>query len=179
MDQLAARMVGAIKKSLGIKSPAREMMPVGEFAVKGVAKGLEDFGHLAEKASTQVGVDTIDAMRKSIVGLDDIVNEGKMDMNPTVKPVLDLTDVKNKAKAMGRMIQTGDISATATYGQAKGALIEHNANQKAYAIPVAAAPAEKQFTFIQNNHSPKAIGAAETYRNTANQLSRLKGALGK
>jgi hypothetical protein len=179
MDDLAKKMVGSIKKSLGIKSPAREMMPVGEFAVKGVARGLTDFGHLAEKASAQVGHDTIDAMRKSIVGMDKIVTDGNMDMQPTVRPVMDLTDIKSKAAAMDRLMAGKTVSATATYGQAKGAALGYSENQRAYAVPVVASDPGKQITFIQNNSSPKALSPAEVYRNTNNQLSRLKGALGK
>jgi len=179
MDKIADAMVKSIKKSLGIKSPSREMMVVGKYSAQGVAKGLENFGHLAEEASKQVGADTINAMRKSIVGLDDIVNGGKMDMNPTVRPVLDLTDIKSKAAAMHGMMAGAKVSATATYGQAKGASVGYSENQqRSYAIPVASV-AGKQVSFVQNNYSPKALGAAEVYRNTNNQLSKLKGALGK
>lgn len=179
MDVIAAAMVKSIKKSLGIKSPAREMMPVGEFAAKGVAAGLKDFGYLAEEASAQVGVDTINAMRKSIVGLDEIVNGGNMDLTPTVRPVLDLTDIKSKAAAMDRLMLGSKVSATATYGQAKGASVGYSENQRAYAIAPEAPVAGKQINFTQINNSPKALGAAEVYRQTNNQLSRLKGALGK
>lgn len=177
MDAIANKMVASIKKSLGIKSPSREMMKIGKYSAEGVAKGLDNYGHLAEKASKQVGVDAINAMRKSIVGLDDIVNSG-VDMRPVVRPVLDLSDIKSKAGVMDSMLAGKGLSATASYGQAKGASVGHSENRRS--LEVEATPvASKQFSFVQNNYSPKAIGAAETYRNTNNQLSRLKGALGK
>lgn len=176
MDVIAAAMVRSIKKSLGIKSPAREMMPVGEFAVKGVAKGLEQHAHLVEEASKQVGMDAINAMRKTIVGLDDVVNGG-VDMQPVIRPILDLTDIQNKAGVMDAMFANKGVSATATYGQARGALAGYTENQQGYSVEVAPV-ASKQVSFVQNNYSPKALSAADVYRNTNNQLSKLKGALG-
>jgi hypothetical protein len=45
--------------------------------------------------------------------------------------------------------------------------------------PSGDAPQPKSVTFIQNNYSPKAISAADSYRNTKNQISRAKEALVK
>ena len=177
MDKIANAMVKSIKKSLGIKSPSREMMVVGKYASQGVAKGLSDYGHLAEEASKNVGIDTINAMRKTIVGLDDIVQNG-VDLQPVVRPVLDLTDVHKGATKLGTLMNGRRISVDASYGQAKGASVGYADNQKGYSIPEA--PREtKSFTYIQNNTSPKALSSAEIYRNTKNQLSSLRGALDK
>jgi len=177
MDVIADAMVKAIKKKLGIKSPSREFMAVGKFSSQGLAQGLQNYGHLAEEASKNVGLDAIDAMRKTIVGMDDIVRSG-VDLQPTVRPVLDLTNVQKNASKLDHMLKARAVSVDTTYGQAKGALREYSDTREA-AVESLASPVSKQITFIQNNNSPKAISTADTYRNTKSQIARARGALSK
>ena len=54
MNKIAASMIAAIKKALGIKSPSTVMMSVGKNTVEGMAKGITSNKHLAVNAMTGV-----------------------------------------------------------------------------------------------------------------------------
>lgn len=174
MDKLADAMVNAIKKKLGIKSPSRVFMKVGDWSVKGLAKGLKDSSSITEKAAEQVGHGTIEAMRKTLSGLPDAMSE--VDVDPTIRPVLDLTQVQADAVKMGALFGDKDIQVGSAFKSAKIAAAEHAANKGAQ-DEFALAGAGDSFSFTQINNSPKALSEATIYRQTKNQISTAKGAL--
>ena len=178
MDKLADAMVKAIKKKLGIKSPSREFMKVGDWSVKGLAAGLEDSG-AAVKAAESVGHNAIDAMRKTLTGLSDVMVKD-VDTNPTIRPVLDLTDVKKEAGRLGGMLSTQPLEVGPSYSQAQGTSLALKERRQAdYEAADANNKPGDRITFNQYNSSPKALSEAEIYRKTNNQLSVAKGALTK
>ena len=54
---LAAQVNGSFNAWLKIRSPSRVMMECGKFVVEGVAEGIEDAAHVAEKAAAKLGED--------------------------------------------------------------------------------------------------------------------------
>lgn len=54
-----------IRKTLGIKSPSREFMKVGEYAVEGYAKGIEQDTILASNATKNMAASALSAMTKA------------------------------------------------------------------------------------------------------------------
>lgn len=176
MNNLADSMVRTIKKKLGIRSPSREFMKVGDWSVKGLAKGLEQ-SSAATSAAEDVGLNAINAMRKTLTGLSDIV-DGEIDANPTIKPVLDLTKLQKDAGLIDTMLTTKPLEVSGAYSQARStsAALKERRMEDYVAAAASAAPGDN-LTFNQYNNSPKALSEAEIYRNTKNQLSRAKGAL--
>jgi len=172
MDKIAAGMVKAIKKALGIKSPSREFMKIGDWSTQGLAKGLES-STAAVTAAETVGHNAIDAMRKTLTGLSDIVGD-EVDINPTIKPVLDLTDVRKGAGQISGMMPTRTLEVSGAYSQASSASVA--LKERGLDEANASRGSGDTWVFNQNNYSPKAISPVETYRNTRNQLSTAKGA---
>jgi hypothetical protein len=175
MDQIAAAMVKAIKKALGIKSPSRVFAEVGAYSVQGLAQGLKD-STVAQDAAESVGKDTILAMQKTLRGLSSVVLD-EIDASPTITPVLDLSNVQRDASQLDTMLSGKPISVDAAYISAKGAQVGYDSNTAALQqLQLRAAEPATQYQFVQNNTSPKALSEAEIYRQTKNQLSRAKGA---
>lgn len=54
---LASQVNGSFNAWLKIRSPSRVMMESGKFVVEGVAEGIEDAAHVAEKAAANLGED--------------------------------------------------------------------------------------------------------------------------
>ena len=52
---LASQVNGSFNAWLKIRSPSRVMMESGKFVVEGVAEGIEDAAHVAEKAASKLG----------------------------------------------------------------------------------------------------------------------------
>lgn len=179
MNTLAAAMVASIKRQLGIKSPSRVFMEVGKYSNEGLAKGLNQYSGVVEKSAASVGSAAIDAMRKSISGMSSLVTED-IDMTPVIRPVLDLTAMKQDSLKIDSLLNTKPISVDAAYSTAKDASAGYRRNQESFAQQAGVqASAQDNLTFIQNNNSPKALTSAEIYRQTRNQLSVAKGALKK
>jgi tape measure domain-containing protein len=103
----AAKSVGksalsSIKKVLGIKSPARELIKVGKFSDLGFAKGLVKFAGNVSSAAKDVGSVALDGIRGAMSRVSDLVNSD-IDSQPTIRPVLDLSDVEAGAGAINGM----------------------------------------------------------------------------
>jgi tape measure domain-containing protein len=177
MEAIGNAMVKSIKKQLGIKSPSKAFEEVGQFSAEGLARGLTNASTAVKRSAEGVGKDAILALRKSISDMSDM-GVGNMDLTPTIRPVLDLSAVKREAGNMSAMIPK-QIDVGTAYSQARGAMHAWEANQSAKTDPQVRTELVRDVTFVQNNTSPKAISAADTYRQTKNQLSVAKGALTK
>jgi hypothetical protein len=116
----------------------------------------------------------MDALTESLSGMSDMVH-GNIDITPTITPVLDLSDIKKNASQIGSMLNVKPISVTSSYNTATIASAGYSANQVPPQQDVAAPKQPAPITYIQNNTSPKALSAAEIYRQTKNQLSATRG----
>lgn len=173
MDKIAASLVTAIKKKLGIKSPSRVFQQIGEYTLEGLAKGLDNTATVVEKSAENVGRDAIFAMQKSLNGMSELI-DGSVDMNPRITPVLDLSQMSDTASRIDALLGTRQLALTAGLRAAQDAQQGYTANQEALAAQQAAGVGDS-YNFVQNNTSPKAISTAEVYRQTNNVLSRAKG----
>jgi hypothetical protein len=178
MDVIANAMVKSIKKSLGIKSPSREFMKVGKFSMMGVSKGFEQHAKMVTDSASSVGSDAIEAMRKSITGLDKIVADN-ISTVPVISPVLDLTGVHKDAKKMDALFAGHGISVSAGYSGAKNAAEGYQANVDARTFAAPVVENRQEISMTQINNSPKAISAADNYRSTKSLIATTKGALAK
>lgn len=174
MESMARAMVAAIKRELEIKSPSRVFMEIGKYMNEGLAKGLQQSASVSEKAVEAVGHGTIDALRKTLTGMSAAVMAG-VDIDPTIRPVLDLTAIQRDAVKMGDILKGNDLAIGAAFAKAKVASNDYSSNQNAR--EEMAMVGSDNFTFNQTNNSPKALSEATIYRQTKNQISIAKGAL--
>lgn len=176
MEKIADAMVAAIKKKLGIKSPSTKFAEVGSWSVEGLAKGLRLSSASAEKAAENVGRDAILAMQKTLSGMSELVSD-QVDVQPTITPVLDLSGVRKSAAKLDDILATAPLALANTYSKAQTNALAHEATLVAADTPPQPVLQQRDITFIQNNNSPKALSAAELYRQTNNQISVARGAL--
>jgi tape measure domain-containing protein len=174
MDKIAGWMVKAIKKALGIKSPSREFVTVAEYSAQGLIKGLGDMSGSVQKAAAGTGQTAVDSLRKSLNGFSDLMT-APVNLQPTITPVLDLSSVKKDASQIGSLIPTQSVSVDAAYLKATSIATDRMSTSDAVAST--SSTVSKAVTYNQYNTSPKALPAAEIYRQTNNQISKLKGAL--
>jgi hypothetical protein len=165
MLKIATAMAAAIKRSLGIRSPSRVFEEIGEWTTEGLVKGLDKTAAEAAKSAENVGLTATSALRKAIENAHLIV-EKDMDLQPTIRPVLDLSGIKKQA----------GIEVSMAYLHAKSARFGFDKTREPGEEPPEAG-GPRDFNFTQNNYSPKALSPAEIYRQTKNQLSTVKGAL--
>jgi len=173
-DGLAKKLPGPFKKVLGIHSPSRVFAEIGRQTMEGLAIGLEDGGAEPVALAEDVAKGVVDAVST----VPDTLN-GLIDLDPTIKPVLDLSQVEAGAKKMEDLTTTAPVVATLSTAQAQSISSDANAAQ---AAAIAAAQAQQQVVpkieFNQTNTSPESLSDTEIYRQTKNQLGQLKKVLG-
>lgn len=153
-------LVDSAKDALGISSPSKVFASMGGYMVAGMAKGIDDNGHKAVASTVALAESTVDAFNNAIK---DGVNTEFETFNPTVRPVLDTTDLHKGLESL----KTVDIPATVSgIGRVKEERREPGANRTSDMRP--------SVTFNQNNYSPEALSEAAIYRHTRNLVSRLE-----
>jgi tape measure domain-containing protein len=176
-ENMAGSALNAAKHALGIHSPSTEFISVGQFAGQGFSIGIDSMVDTVSDSADGMGKKAILSLQKSISGLSDQI-QGNIDINPTITPVLDLSNVKQNASQIGSMLKADPITVGASYTSAKNASVGYSENQSAFLQSApAAGTTPTPINFTQNNYSPKAISAADLYRQTKNQVSKVRGVL--
>ena len=177
IEKLAETMINSLKNKLGIKSPSRVFAKLGNATAEGFSHGLTGYNKAIQKSAENMGNDAINSLRKSISGLSKLV-DGDVELNPTITPVLDLSNLEKNAHRIGNMFGHQVIDTEAAYNSAALAAKSRRASiRNVDETGVTSVPPGATISYVQNNHSPKALSNVEIYRQTRNQLSTVKGAL--
>lgn len=96
---LGDKIVGGLKGVLGINSPSKVFAEIGKYSVQGLSAGLDEYSVLAERSAEGVGDNVADALGNSFRNIADTLNDD-IDLNPEIRPVLDLTDIQNGSRYM-------------------------------------------------------------------------------
>lgn len=94
----------AAKAALGIKSPSRMFAKLGEYTDAGFVKGLESGERDIYNTAT-------DIMGKTIKDIYDALNSD-VETQPTIRPIMDLTDIQNGADEIGNMMNGYSIAGS-------------------------------------------------------------------
>lgn len=170
---VASRALQAAENFLGINSPSKEFFKIGAWSSEGMAIGLEKTAPVVTRAAENVGDGAMTAMRKSLSNLKNAVATD-MDFNPTIRPVLDLSDVQKNSALIGGMLTPPTLRVDDSYAYAASIAESQREFEEARNGGDDDRPTGDVINFTQINNSPKALPAAEIYRNTNNQLSIVK-----
>ena len=97
---------------------------------QGFAKGFEKSAGDVSKASEEIGKKAIAGMSKSMDRLSDSIDLD-IDAEPTIKPVLDLSDVANGVKTMDKMLYTQkSVELAGNVNIGMNTAMERNQNEK-------------------------------------------------
>lgn len=96
MAQEAAR---ATRAAAAVKSPSRVFMKIGDYLGQGLVIGMENEQKEIYNAGYAMGDSAYDGIKSTINTLGDVLSSD-LDVNPTIRPVLDLSDVKNGADSI-------------------------------------------------------------------------------
>ncbi len=126
VEAMGAQVISALKRKLGIASPSKVFASLGKFADIGLANGLNKYAGLATDATESIGDSTVDAMRASLTELGYLYSNLDVADQPTIRPVLDLSDVKSDANRLSSMLD--QYNYTARLAAQVGAIQASNAS---------------------------------------------------
>lgn len=175
MRKVARKMIRALKKELGIKSPSKEMMEIGRFSDEGLAAGLEKYAYKVDASAANVANAAINSIKSTLQGMAAQVAT-EVNTSPTITPVLDLTQVTKDAATMSTMLDKAAV-AEASYGQAASISEATLAKLQEAVAETETARSETKIELTQINQSPKALSEVEIYRSTKNLVALAEEAL--
>ena len=86
--------IGPMKNTLDEHSPSRVFAKIGKYTVEGFIVGIKNNCEKVAKTTSSLGNYAISAISSSISRISDVINSD-MDVEPTITPVIDLTNVRN------------------------------------------------------------------------------------
>ena len=91
-----------------------------------------------------------------------------MDYVPTIRPVMDMSDVTSGVRSINSMLNNQsslNLATSISKDINKSNIGNYGTNSNKTSTPVV--------SFTQNNYSPKALSSIEVYRQTNNMISRI------
>ena len=87
-------------------SPSKETIKAGKWLGEGLVIGMERMGRAVYNAGSTMGKDAVSSISNSVRKISDTINSD-IDAQPTIRPIMDLSDVKTGVNAIGNMLNTG------------------------------------------------------------------------
>lgn len=121
VTEIASGAVTAAKNFLGIHSPSRVFIGIGKFTAQGMAVGLDKYSYMAKQSAGTLANKVIDSVRNPLSNVGKLLNDD-IDVNPTITPVLDLSNVSRGARLLNNLIGSKDVSINARSGVIAGGI---------------------------------------------------------
>lgn len=166
---MAAAAAEAAEDELDEHSPSKRFYGIGNFAGVGFINALIDNVSKAGKAGREIARSSIDGLNDIISRIADYV-DADMDVQPTIRPVLDLSAVEAGSGRLNTLFSRNQALSVSTGMNDRVSEIEVQNGESS--------PTGNTYQFTQNNYSPKALSRIDIYRQTKNQFSAMKGLVG-
>ena len=109
MAEAAAK---AAKDALDINSPSKVFRAIGGSIPEGFAEGIDKFAGMVKGSTLDMADTAVGAVGRSIASLSNMV-DNNIDAQPTIRPVLDLSDIKSGIGAMNGLFGNSSIGVMA------------------------------------------------------------------
>ena len=163
---MARAAAQAAEAELDINSPSKVGYRIGGFFGMGFVNSLIDYTDKSYDAGASVAKSAKDGLRNAVSKIGDFIENG-IDSQPTIRPLLDLSDVTEGAGRLSALLSRNQAMKISAGMERDGASVVQNGGTT---------PASgNNYNFTQNNYSPKALSRIDIYRQTKNQFSALKG----
>jgi gas vesicle protein len=127
-EKLGNDVIDAAKEVFGIHSPSKAFAEIGGFIDKGLIQGLDKYSSNVSDATEELGETAIGSMSGAIAKIADMLNSD-MDTQPTITPVLDLTNVVSGIGTINKSLNANrSIELAARTSIASGSLFANNQN---------------------------------------------------
>lgn len=112
---IGKKALEAAKQSIDSHSPSKETFKLGRFFDQGLANGIISYMSDVYKAAQNVGNRAKNGLSNAIAKVSDIINSD-MDTQPTIRPILDLSEVTNGVGTLNSMLNGSSYAVAANVG---------------------------------------------------------------
>ena len=163
---MARAAAAAAEAELDINSPSKVGYRIGGFFGMGFVNSLIDYADKSYDAGASVAKSAKEGLRNAVSKIGDFIENG-IDSQPTIRPLLDLSDVTEGAGRLSALLSRNQAMKISAGMEREGGSVVQNGGT----TPTSG----NNYNFTQNNYSPKALSRIDIYRQTKNQFSALKG----
>lgn len=163
---MARAAAAAAEAELDINSPSKVGYRIGGFFGMGFVNSLIDYTDKSYDAGASVAKSAKEGLRNAVSKIGDFIENG-IDSQPTIRPLLDLSDVTEGAGRLSALLSRNQTMKISAGMEREGGSVVQNGGT----TPTSG----NNYNFTQNNYSPKALSRIDIYRQTKNQFSALKG----
>ena len=163
---MARAAAQAAEAELDINSPSKVGYRIGGFFGMGFVNSLIDYTDKSYDAGASVAKSAKEGLRNAVSKIGDFIENG-IDSQPTIRPLLDLSDVTEGAGRLSALLSRNQAMKISAGMEREGGSVVQNGGT----TPTSGS----NYNFTQNNYSPKALSRIDIYRQTKNQFSALKG----
>ncbi len=114
--ELGDKVKNAIKvDSFNEHSPSKETYEIGKYFDEGLTNGILDYAKYTYKAASSVGDNAKNGLTDAVSKISDAINSD-IDTQPTIRPVLDLSDISNGAGLINSMLSNPSMQLMSNLG---------------------------------------------------------------
>lgn len=100
----------AAKNAIDAHSPSRKAKKLGNFFGQGFVNGIGEYTKIAYDESYDMAEEASSGLSSAISKISDLI-DGNIDSQPTIRPVLDLSDIQNKAGQINDIFDNANVGA--------------------------------------------------------------------
>lgn len=177
---LAAAAAAASASALDINSPSKVFKRQGGYAGEGFVLGMVSWTNRVAEAAARLGNVAAEQTASSVSSISQVLTDG-ISTDVVITPTFDLSGVKSSADEVNQMFNQSVRSLAVTAGVVSSSVDAATETKERTNIQNQPGDlkAGNNFTFIQNNTSPKALSRIDIYRQTRNQFSNFRREVGK
>lgn len=105
INAAAATAAQALRRSrevLGIHSPSKEFFEIGRYSVLGMSNGFTENSNLITNAAGEVSDEAMNVIVGIVKRIQDML-DGNLEYTPTIRPIMDATNIQNGVSAINSM----------------------------------------------------------------------------
>ena len=105
INAAAATAAQALRRSrevLGIHSPSKEFFEIGRYSVLGMSNGFTENSNLITNAAGEISDEAMNVIVGIVQRIQDML-DGKLEYTPTIRPIMDATNIQNGVSAINNM----------------------------------------------------------------------------
>lgn len=164
---MARAAANAAARELDEHSPSKVGYQIGDYFGIAFVDAIGSYADKSYKAGQSMATAAKDGLKKAVEKVNDYISND-IDSQPTIRPVLDLSDVESKSRKLMSLMSYEKAQSISASIRSKNKLEPSDSN-------AGIKSGGNSYQFVQNNYSPKALSRIDIYRQTKNQFSAWKG----
>lgn len=162
---MARAAIDAAEEELDEHSPSKEGKRIGDYFGLGFVNGIAEYADKAYGVSSDMAGKAKSGLTNAISEIQTMLESG-IDTEPTIRPVLDLSDVESKSLRLNSLFSSSmAVRVSNGMNAYRSGNIQNDETTRS---------SGNSFVFTQNNYSPKALSRSDIYRQTKNQFSAME-----